>query len=64
MWSDLCSIAVIAESAKAMYVGDSAGFKTFKIPVLTISDLQFAPFSDMSVGHKIFSHVRISVQSQ
>jgi len=35
------------------YVGDSAGLKTFKNPVLTISDLHFTHFSDMSMGHKI-----------
>ena len=35
------------------YVGDSAGLKTFKNPVFTISDLHFAHFSDMSMGHKI-----------
>jgi len=35
------------------FVGDSAGLKTFKNPVLTISDLHFTHFSDMSMGHKI-----------
>lgn len=32
--------------------------KTFKKPVLTISNTHFLPFSDMSMGHKI-SHGRI-----
>jgi len=45
-------------------VGDSAGFKTFKNPVLTISDPHFAPFSDMSMGHRIFSHGQISAPLQ
>ena len=45
-------------------VGDSAGFKTFKNPVLTISDLSFAPFSDISVERIIFHlgfHIECSV---
>jgi hypothetical protein len=39
-------------------VGDIAGFKTFKNPVLSIRYPNFASFSDMSKGCKIFSHVR------
>jgi len=37
-----------------MYVGDSAGFKTFKNALLTISDLHFGLFSDIYFGHRIF----------
>jgi hypothetical protein len=41
-------------------VGDSAGFKTFKNPVLTINDHKVGSFSDISLEHKI-SPGRISV---
>jgi hypothetical protein len=43
----------------SMYVRDSAGFRTSKNYVLTISDSHFAPFSDMSMGHKISLELRI-----
>jgi hypothetical protein len=45
-------------------LGDSTGFKTFKIPALTIRYLHFAPFSNMSKGHKISPHGRISALLQ
>jgi len=35
-------------------VGDSAGFKTFKIPVLTFTYLQYATFADIVMRHRIF----------
>jgi len=47
--------------SETTYVGDSAGFKTFKNPVLTINDHSVGFFSDISLGHKIFSHSRIFV---
>jgi hypothetical protein len=46
------------------YLGDIAGFKKFKIPALTIRDLHFALFSDMSLKHKISSNGRISAPLQ
>jgi hypothetical protein len=45
---------IIAGIAGPRYVGDSAGLKTFKNPVLTISDLHFAHFSDIVMRHRIF----------
>jgi len=42
-----------------MFVGDSADFKTFKNPVLTINDHKVGSLSDISLEHKIFSHGRI-----
>ena len=42
-------------------VPDSAGFKTFKNPVLTINDHKVGSFSDISLEHKIFSLDRIFV---
>jgi len=38
-------IADIASVPESIYVGDSAGFKTFKNPVLSINDRQFISFS-------------------
>ena len=42
------------------YIGSSASLKAGEIRGLTISDLQFNPFSDVSMEHRIFSHGRFS----
>jgi hypothetical protein len=36
-----------------IYVGDSGGFKTSKIPLITIGDLHLTSFSDMFIGYRI-----------
>ena len=47
-----------------MYVGVIPRIQIGQIRVLTISDPNFAPFSDMSMGHKIFLHGQISALLQ
>ena len=43
------------------YVGESTGIETGQNLVITISGPHFAPISNMSVRHKIFSPRHISV---
>jgi hypothetical protein len=47
-----------------MYVGGISEIQKDQIRVLTISDPHFAPFSDMSMEHKIFLHGKISALLQ
>ncbi len=41
------------------YLGVIPRSETALFRVISITDLQFSPFSDMSLEHKIFSHGRI-----
>ena len=43
---DIGRLLQLSPEPAEKYIGDSAGSKTFKNPVLTISDHNFAPFSD------------------
>jgi len=49
---------------KAGLLEVSHGFKLGQTRVFSISDPHFAPFSDMSMGHKIFLHGQISALLQ
>jgi len=50
--------------SQILYVGVISRIETDKISVLSINALQFATISDTSLGHKIFSHGRISALFQ
>jgi hypothetical protein len=54
----------VSLSHRQLKVGDTADFKTFKNPMLTISDLKFPPFSDISLEHKIFRCNKTGALSQ
>jgi len=51
---DSCTPLQLAEiRVMCIDFGDSAAFKTFKIPALTINDHKVAPFSDIILRHRI-----------
>jgi len=50
---DIWTLLQVSPEPGEKYIGDSAGSKTFKNPVLTIRHLHFAPFSDKSLQPKI-----------
>jgi hypothetical protein len=50
--------------AYSRYVGEIQTIGRGSIHVISITDLQFVPFADISLEHKIFSHGRISALLQ
>jgi len=62
---DTCVLLQLHEiRVKCIDVGVSTKIETGSIRVISSSDPPFAPFSDMSMGHKIFLHGQISALLQ
>ena len=58
---NLRSIADIGNGVSSRLVGVNTRIKTSPIRVITITDHKVGSFSDISLGHKIFSHDQVCV---